>query len=1001
MAAAFSADAQRRTLRTNRRQQSTQQTTQQTTQRSTQQATRGQTTPQQSGQQSAQKKEGDDKVLLLSAKSAQLIEDRGQNYRKVVGPARFLHNNTYLLCDTALWNVTTNVIDAIGHVKIIQDRTQLSSATLQYVVDDNMAKFRGDLVQLEDKDKNTLRTRYLDYNTKDSVAVFQNGAAMRDKDGQVIESLYGTYDSKAKLFVFNDQVNMYMDTTFVKTSRLEYRSDLSTAYFGFNTDMWQDDKMLSANDGWYNREIELFFFRRNVHLLTEDQEAWADSLYYYRRLNDVEMLGKVELMDTTRNVFALAGRFQYSDSLSRLRMTREPAIMSITDEKGKVDTLYLGGDELIYQAIRRCDIPEGWISASEKRLSDISGDPVMEYRKKAAEAAARAAEEAKKNDPNRPPDIAKGSSPEGGKGAEKDTKDAKDTKDEKADKPKDKAPDPGKPAGKPDGPPAPPAPKDTLKAPADSLVVPRDSIAALPDSLALPPLAPADSLSIPSDSLSLAASADSLGADVPPLKAEESTRPQEGEPAPAEGETPDSEGGTTEEAEPEPEPEPEPEQPKDTTKINFFFGSKRVRLFRKDIQMASDSLSYSDLDSLVRLYQDPVFFNEGNRQYASDSIYMVIRNQRMEKAHLLSNAFITIQEDPKSYDQIRGAEMVAYFDTTSTLTRFDALGGAATLFFLEENNALATVNKVEAKMIYATFKDGDIERMYYYDNPKNDGYPSVQLPEDDRTLKGFRWSPELRPKSPRDVTTLEPRHSQRTSYLARPHAEFKQTNTYFPGYIKKVYRDIAIRDSLQVVRQRERQRIQDSIARAEADSLALAALDSLSLEQPLDSLLAGADSLRMAADSLGMPADSLRTPVDSLSASRDSLRVQKDTLGVRPGVTQQELTPEQLKAMEQARKKAEKEAEQKRKAAEKAKKEAEKAKRKAEKQAAREARWAEEDLVYEAKQAAKAQRKLDKERARKLKALRKLERRAQKDRARFERYLQREQEKAQKHKSDN
>ena len=108
------------------------------------------------------KAQEDDKVHLISAQSAQLIDKDGQSWRKVVGPAKFFHNNTYLLCDTALWNVNTNIIDAIGHVRIIQDRTKLTSATLQYVVDDNMAKFRGDLVQLEDQDKNSLRTRYLE-----------------------------------------------------------------------------------------------------------------------------------------------------------------------------------------------------------------------------------------------------------------------------------------------------------------------------------------------------------------------------------------------------------------------------------------------------------------------------------------------------------------------------------------------------------------------------------------------------------------------------------------------------------------------------------------------------------------------------------------------------------------------------------------------------------------------------------------------------------------------
>ena len=819
-----------------------------------------------------QKKTEEEKVHLISAQSAQLIEKDGMNYRKVVGPAKFLHNDTYLLCDTALWNVTTNIIDATGHVRIIQDRTQLSSATLQYVVDESMAKFRGDLVQLEDRDKNTLRTRYLDYNTKDSVAIFQNGAAMRDKDGQVIESMYGSYDSKAHLFVFNDQVNMYMDTTFVKTSRLEYRSDLSTAYFGFGTDMWQGDRMLSANDGWYDRSKELFMFRRKVHLLTEDQEIWCDSLYYHRAIGDVEMLGHVEVMDTTRNVFGLAGRFEYTDSLSQIRMTREPAIMSISEEKGRRDTVYVGADLLVSRGIRRCDIPDQWVKDANKRLEDISGDPVMEYRKKAAEAAAKAAEEAAK-------EAAKN--------------------------------DPSKRGGKDQQAPPEAPPQD------------------------VPPEVPQDA---------------------PPAVSKEASQevPQE--------------------------PKDTLPPPPDTTKVNFIWGSHHVRLFRRDMQMAGDSLFYTDLDSLVRLYKEPIFYNEGNRQYAADSIYMVIKDRQMQKAHLLSNAFITIEEAPKTYDQIRGTEMVAYFDSTSALTRFDALGGASTLFYLEENDALATVNKVDAKMIYATFKNNTVERMYYYDNPKNDGYPTVQLPEEDKTLKGFRWEPERRPTSPEDVTSLKPRPSERTSYLAHPHARFTHTNTYFPGYINKVYRDIAIRDSLAVLRQREKKepdtRIQapvDTLAQAPADSLIQAPVDSLT-HAPVDSLMkAPADTLMLA------PVDTtaVQAPADT------SVRAPADTVKQEP----RQPSPEELKAAEKAREKAERERI-------KAEKQAEKDKIRAQKEAAKQARWAELDRRDAEKRAAKEQKRLEKERARKLKALKKLEKKAQKEREQFEKYLKREQERA-------
>lgn len=68
----------------------------------------------------------DSLVRLLSAQSMELIEKDGVDYRKVTGPARFLHNDTYLICDTALWNVNTNEIFAISNVKILQDQTVLT-----------------------------------------------------------------------------------------------------------------------------------------------------------------------------------------------------------------------------------------------------------------------------------------------------------------------------------------------------------------------------------------------------------------------------------------------------------------------------------------------------------------------------------------------------------------------------------------------------------------------------------------------------------------------------------------------------------------------------------------------------------------------------------------------------------------------------------------------------------------------------------------------------------
>ena len=350
----------------------------------------------------AQKTESQDSlVVLMSSKSAQVVDVDGARYRKVVGPARFLHNDTYLLCDTAYWNVETKVIDAWGNVSLLQDETVLTSDKLTYLIDQDLAQFRGSTVQLTDKDHNTLRTRYLDYNTKDSVAIFKNGASMRDKDGQIIESINGTYDSKVKQFTFNENVNMFTDSIFVKTTELVYESEKDLATFTSFTDVWKDDNMLSSGTGWYNKADELFFFSNNVHVMTESQEGWCDSLFFRRNTSDVEMLGNAQVTDTTRNVYALAGRIEYIDTLSRTTLTRKPAVISQTEEEdGSIDTVYLGADRLVYMAIPMFQVDSMAVVDAEKRLAGLDVDPVGEYRKKAAEAAAKAADDAAMNDPN-------------------------------------------------------------------------------------------------------------------------------------------------------------------------------------------------------------------------------------------------------------------------------------------------------------------------------------------------------------------------------------------------------------------------------------------------------------------------------------------------------------------------------------------------------------------------------------------------------------------------
>ena len=880
----------------------------------------------------------DSLVRLLSGKSAQLLEIDGMNYRKIVGPARFLHNNTYLLCDTALWNVDTRVIDAVGNVRIIQDQTELQSEKMKYYIDTDLAEFRGNVVQLQDKDNNTLRTRFLDYNTKDSVAVFFRGGSMRDKDGQIIESQTGTYDSKIKTFDFATDVNMFTDSIFIKTNTLRYQSEMSLATFGTGTNAWKEDNMLSAEQGWYDRGRELFFFTRQVHLMSDTQEAWCDSLYFNRNTSDIQMYGNVQLTDTTRNVSGLAGKLDYVDSLSIVTLTRDPAVIAVTEEEGQKDTVYFGADTLIHYTLKMFEIDSLTIADAATRKANLDIDPVTEFRRKAAEEAAKKAAEEAANDPNKKAQM-----------------EAQKRAQEKARADSLKAAQAAEALAKAKAAADSLARADSLAAVTDSLSVPdtlaagTDSLAAVRDSLSVPDslAAGTDSLAAVTDSLlvpdTLAAGTDSLAAVTDSLSVPDSLAAGTDSLAAVSDSlsVPDSLAAGTDSLAAE----------LDTTKIGFVVALKNVKIYRKNMQVVCDSLLYCDLDSLARLFKEPVIWNEITQQYNADSISVVVRNNAMEKASLMSNAFIHIEEDTTHYDQIKGAEMMAYFSEDGELSRFDALGGASALFYIEENDVLATVNKKDSKMLSAVFKDGNINRIYYFDTAVSDAYPVVQLAEEERKLKGFNWMPDRRPQDRHAVTSLDLRPSERTRYNARPRARYTQTDLYFPGYIDDIYLQIAIRDSLNHVRsvEKKRQEQQEEIRQQQIkDSLAIARLDSL--EQVKADSLALADSLAAAADSLAV-SDSL-AKADSLAAVNDSTVV---------------LTKAQIREQ----------------------KKAEKARKKKERLAAREARWAAMDKADAEKAQAKLDRKAEKARAKKRRALKQAQARARQDADMLQRYIER------------
>ncbi len=598
----------------------------------------------QTGQQ-----EEDRLIRLITAKSAEVIQDGFKNLKKVTGPAQFLHNDTYIICDTAIWDVTQNTLDAKGNVKIIQNQTTLFSDYIHYIANQSLAQIRGHLVELVDKDKNRLRTNLMDFYTKDSVAFFFEGGCVMDSSNNIIESYKGSYDAKIKEFRFYVNVQISNDSLLMTTDTLTYVVNEDKLIFEGPTNAWKGGEFLQAHSGWYSKRYENYHFSDRAYICSADQEIWANTIKYNRRAASSTLFDNIQITDSKRSTLIFGDYANYNGKSADAIVTKNPSVGYFSMDNGVADTLFLKADTLKVVQKRVYELDSATIAMAKERLELALKDPFkVNYST-----------------------------------------------------------------------PAPTPPQRPTMPQSDSITnIPDSTIIARSDSSAI---AKADSSAI-SDSLA-----------TPAL---------------------------------------------DTTKVNFMYAYHNVKIYRKDIQGSCDSLIFTTLDSIARMYKQPLLWNEES-QFSSDSIQFIIKDRTIHKAEFLSNAFIISEEDSIHYNQIKATDMAGYFKNNE-ISRFDALGGASVLFFFREDSVITAMNKKECKRMTATLVDKKLKRVVYVEDIPSDVFPIFELKEQDMKLKGFALHKELRPKNRFEVCTRKVKPSRRLEISDIPQPQFPETKRYFP-----------------------------------------------------------------------------------------------------------------------------------------------------------------------------------------------------------------------------
>lgn len=178
----------------------------------------------------------------------------------------------------------------------------------------------------------------------------------------------------------------------------------------------------------------------------------------------------------------------------------------------------------------------------------------------------------------------------------------------------------------------------------------------------------------------------------------------------------------------------------------------RCKFYKTDIQGMSDSLVYSFADSTISMYFKPVLWTQEN-QLTAEMIRIFTSNQRVDSMHMENASFIVSQDkyNLKDFNQIKGKNMVAYFEKNE-LHLVTVNGNSETIYFVrEEDGALIGINKALASSMEIWIADRQVEDIYYFDSPDANLYPESELPEDQYFLRDFHWLIDDRPKSKYDI----------------------------------------------------------------------------------------------------------------------------------------------------------------------------------------------------------------------------------------------------------
>ena len=171
-----------------------------------------------------------------------------------------------------------------------------------------------------------------------------------------------------------------------------------------------------------------------------------------------------------------------------------------------------------------------------------------------------------------------------------------------------------------------------------------------------------------------------------------------------------------------------------------------VRMYKKKFQSVCDSLSYSERDSIFKLFVNPFVWSD-TAQLKGDTIHLLEKNKHVDRVLLKQNASIINSTDEKFFNEITGRNITAFF-VKDSLDHLRVIGNSESVYYVQdEKNAYVSVNKIICSEIEVYFRRNKVDKIKFFKQPKATMFPMKQANHEALKLKNFIWETQSRPKN--------------------------------------------------------------------------------------------------------------------------------------------------------------------------------------------------------------------------------------------------------------